>query len=234
MVRTRSKEKLDQIVAAALRVFIARGFKGTRVEAVADAAGVGPGTIYLYVRSKEALFELTLRLAFGEPPPGVDSLPYEGEIGPAVVDWMWQRLHAVSPFARLRAAAERTEPADARAEFTGVVEELWAWQSRYWGALELLEQCGREWPELEMLFYMQFRRELLDLGARYLGRRMEQGLLLPYPDAGTAARVLAETVTFFAMHRHVRPDSAHLDESISLETVLRLLKRGFLPGGAES
>jgi hypothetical protein len=80
-----------------------------------------------------------------------------------------------------------------------------------------------------MLFYMQFRRELLELGAQYLGRRMEQGHLLPYPDAGTAARVLAETVTFFAMHRHVRPDSADLQEELSRQTVLVLLDRGFLP-----
>jgi AcrR family transcriptional regulator len=229
MVRTRSGDRLEHIVDAALRVFVAQGFKGARVDQVAEAAGVGPGTIYLYARSKEALFELTLRAAFGEPLPAIESLPYEVEIGPTVVEWMWRRLRAVSPFDRLRAAASLPEPADARAEFLGVVDELWSWQARYWRALELLEKCAREWPELEMLFYMQFRRELLELGAQYLGRRMEQGHLLPYPDAGTAARVLAETVTFFAMHRHVRPDSADLQEELSRQTVLVLLDRGFLP-----
>lgn len=233
MVRTRSQEKLERIVDAALRVFVAHGYKGARVEMVAGAAGVGPGTIYLYATGKEALFELTLRTAFGEPLPAGEELPYESRIGPGVVEWVWQRLLELSPFERLRAAADRAEPGDARAEFLGVVEELWAWQSRYWRALELLEKVGREWPELEMLFYKQFRRELLELGARYLGTRMRQGHLQPFPDPPTAARVLAETVTFFAMHRHVRPDSEDLGEDISRVTVMTLLERGFLPPEAQ-
>lgn len=232
MVRTRSKEKLDQIVAAALHVFVEKGYAGTRVEEIAEAADVAPGTVYLYVDGKESVFELTLKTAFGDPLPDVDRLPYEGEIGPDMVEWIWQRLLEVSSFERLRAAAarERPEGGTAEAEFMGVVEELWNWQSEYWGAIELLEKCAREWPELDMLFYRQFRQELLDLGTRYLESRMEHGLLLRYPDAGTAIRVLAETVTFFAMHRHVRPHTANLEEPVAKETVLTLLERGFLPG----
>lgn len=231
MVRTLTDRKLEQIVEAALHVFVAEGFRGARVEDVAEEAGVGPGTIYRYVEGKEALFELTIRTSFGDPLPDPSDLPYESRIGPNLVEWMWERLQAVSPFERLRAAAARQEPDDARAEFVGVVEELWAWQSRYWGAIELLERVAREWPELDLLFYRQFRRGLLGVAAEWLGRRMEQGHLLPYPDPPTAARVIAETVTFFAMHRHVRPDSGHLDEELSRETVVTLLCRGFVVRG---
>lgn len=235
MVRTRSEQKLAQIVTAAVQIFVANGYRSTRVEQIAEAAEVAPGTIYLYADGKEALFELTLKTAFGDPLPDADTLPYEGEIDPGVIEWAWQRLLEVSSFERLRAAADREEPegCSVEAEFVGVVEELWAWQSDYWGAIELLEKCAREWPELDLLFYRQFRKQLLGLGARYLGRRMERGLLLPYADAPTAARVLAETVTFFAMHRHVRPHTANLEEAVAKQTVLTLLKRGFLPGERE-
>lgn len=229
MVRTRTREKLDQIVDAAHRVFIRDGFRLARVEEIAETAEVAPGTIYRYVEGKEALFELSVREAFGESLPDVDALPYDSEIGPNLIEWIWERLREVSSFERLRAAASRDEPDDARAEFLEVVEEVWDWESRYWPAIELLEKVAREWPELDLLFYRQFRRELLGLAAGWLDRRMERGHLLSYPDPGTAARMIAETITFFAMHRHVRPDSGDLDEEISKESVLTLLRRGFVP-----
>lgn len=232
MVRTRSPDKLRQIVDAALRVFVAEGYRAARVEEVAERAGVSAGTIYLYATGKEALFELTLRTAFGEPLPDVDDAPYGATIGPGMIEWMWRRLAAVSPFSALRAAAAREAPVEPGAEFDEVVGELWAWQARYWPALELLERCGREWPELDLLYYHQFRRELLELGAVWLSRRMDDGHLLAYADPGTAVRVIAETVTFFAMHRHVRPHTGEIREDVARDTVLLLLRRGFVPGAA--
>ncbi|ACA20661.1 transcriptional regulator, TetR family [Methylobacterium sp. 4-46] len=49
------------IVGAALGVFLERGFSGTRMIDVAARAGVAKGTLYLYFRDKEALFEGVLR-----------------------------------------------------------------------------------------------------------------------------------------------------------------------------
>src|SRR5581483_6852248 len=48
--------KREEILACAARVFAARGFPGTDVQAVADAAGVAKGTLYLYFPSKEEMF----------------------------------------------------------------------------------------------------------------------------------------------------------------------------------
>ncbi|MEO8700378.1 MAG: TetR/AcrR family transcriptional regulator [Kofleriaceae bacterium] len=48
-------DKREQIVDAALALFVERGFYGTAVPEIADRAGVGAGTIYRYFDSKEAL-----------------------------------------------------------------------------------------------------------------------------------------------------------------------------------
>jgi AcrR family transcriptional regulator len=48
-------DKRDAILAAALKLFVERGFYGTAVPEIADLAGVGAGTIYRYFESKEAL-----------------------------------------------------------------------------------------------------------------------------------------------------------------------------------
>jgi AcrR family transcriptional regulator len=46
----------EEILNCAARVFAARGIAGTDMQAVADAAGVAKGTLYLYFPSKEELF----------------------------------------------------------------------------------------------------------------------------------------------------------------------------------
>ena len=47
--------KREAVMAAALELFVERGFFGTAVPEIADKAGVGAGTIYRYFASKEVL-----------------------------------------------------------------------------------------------------------------------------------------------------------------------------------
>src|ERR1700676_3910063 len=49
------------VLAAALQEFSARGFAAARLDDVAVAAGIAKGTIYLYFRDKEALFQDLIR-----------------------------------------------------------------------------------------------------------------------------------------------------------------------------
>lgn len=60
--RQRRKEaRPAEIMAAGLRLFSERGFAATRLEDVADAAGVSKATIYLYFDSKAELFKAIVR-----------------------------------------------------------------------------------------------------------------------------------------------------------------------------
>jgi AcrR family transcriptional regulator len=51
----------EAILTAALEEFSAQGFSATRLDDVAKRAGVAKGTIYLYFRDKDALFEELIR-----------------------------------------------------------------------------------------------------------------------------------------------------------------------------
>jgi AcrR family transcriptional regulator len=57
----RSAVRRETILAAALDEFSARGFAATRLDDVAQRAGVAKGTIYLYFRDKESLFQELIR-----------------------------------------------------------------------------------------------------------------------------------------------------------------------------
>jgi AcrR family transcriptional regulator len=49
------------LTAAALALFVEKGFSATRLEDVASRAGVSKGTLYLYFDSKEALFKAVIQ-----------------------------------------------------------------------------------------------------------------------------------------------------------------------------
>ncbi|HTN49401.1 MAG TPA: TetR/AcrR family transcriptional regulator [Burkholderiaceae bacterium] len=50
-----------ELLAAALELFIEKGYAGTRLEDVASRAGVSKGTLYLYFENKEELFKAVVR-----------------------------------------------------------------------------------------------------------------------------------------------------------------------------
>ena len=60
--RERRKEaRPGELLAAALSLFVEKGFAATRAEEVAKRAGVSKGTLFLYFSSKEDLFKAVVR-----------------------------------------------------------------------------------------------------------------------------------------------------------------------------
>ena len=60
--RERRKEaRPGELLAAALELFVEKGYAATRVEEVAARAGVSKGTLFLYFPSKEELFKAVVR-----------------------------------------------------------------------------------------------------------------------------------------------------------------------------
>jgi AcrR family transcriptional regulator len=57
----RKDERPAQLLAAALGLFVERGYAATRLDDVAARAGVSKGTLYLYFENKEELFKAVVR-----------------------------------------------------------------------------------------------------------------------------------------------------------------------------
>lgn len=98
--RMRRKEaRPGELLAAALDLFLEKGFAATRVEEVAQRAGVSKGTLFLYFSSKEELFKAVVREnisgRFAEW--GEELLTYEGsseELVRYCVSSWWERIGA--------------------------------------------------------------------------------------------------------------------------------------------
>jgi AcrR family transcriptional regulator len=63
--RRRKTARPHEILDAALACFAERGFAATRMDDIAERAGVTKGTIYLYFESKEAVFKTLARESIG-------------------------------------------------------------------------------------------------------------------------------------------------------------------------
>ncbi len=108
MARTTPPDRLPHLIACATTVFIDQGYRRTQMDDIATAVGVAKGTLYLYVESKEALFDLVLRCADAAPPlPQFAPLPVPTPPPGATLRYVRERLAQHQPLPTLTAALTR-------------------------------------------------------------------------------------------------------------------------------
>ena len=128
---TRRKDaRPEEISAAALDLFVERGYAGTRLDDVATRAGVSKGTVYLYFASKEDLFKAVVREGLVSPITEFRSAVLEYHQGSTfellrmMVHGWWERIGAtrISGIPKLILAESRNFPEIAKFYFEEVVE----------------------------------------------------------------------------------------------------------------
>jgi AcrR family transcriptional regulator len=224
VARTRSPERLQEIVDAALEVFLEQGYRRAHMAHIARVAAVSPGLIYSYAEGKEALFALVLQRELGADIRATP-LPFPNP-DPAEVDALVRHaLRDVSKIPTLDAAAEIERPADARAELAAIVGEHYDRVARYRRVIKLVERSALDWPELADRFYVRGRRPFVRRLGEHIARRVASGDLAAVPDPDVAARYVIEVVAWFANHRHGDRDGRSIDEGTSRATVIELVTR---------
>lgn len=125
----RADARPAELLAAALDLFVERGYANTRLDDVAARAGVSKGTLYLYYANKEDLLKAVVRAGLVSPLleareviarfPGTSS-----ELLGLVVHGWWERIgkSALSGIPKLILAEARNFPEIARFYFEEVVQ----------------------------------------------------------------------------------------------------------------
>jgi AcrR family transcriptional regulator len=225
--------RLSQLIEAAIEVFIAKGYRRTQMSDVARAASVSQGTLYNYVESKEALFYLILDRGFSDAPLAAPrELPIRTPPLEATVRRLKERLESEFRLPILDRAIAGRAVTNPRAELEAVVREHYAMMARTRRAADLVERSALDLPEFAEEFFVKGRRGLVDRLARYIESRIALGVFRPLPDPPTAARLVLETVVWFARHRHSTPDSAMISDDSALNTTIDFLVNGLLANPA--
>jgi len=77
--RRRKAERPDEIIAAALEVFVEKGFAAARLEDIAARAGVSKGAIYLYFATKGDIFRAVVEQSLAPNLQTVKNVAAEGQ-----------------------------------------------------------------------------------------------------------------------------------------------------------
>jgi AcrR family transcriptional regulator len=145
----RQASKRDSILEAALTEFSARGFAAARLDDVARRAGVAKGTIYLYFRDKDDLFQELVRSAL---------TPVIGSI---------EALH--------NADMPAAELADRITEL--FVSEIL--ETRRKDIIRLMIAEGRRFPKLAEFYYREVLSRIFAAMRSFLQRGAERGDIAP-------------------------------------------------------
>ncbi len=229
MARPTQRERLTSIADAATRVFGRSGYRGTRTADVARTAGVSTGSLFTYVASKEALFHLVFLHAFGDLADTLPPLPISSAGLDETLRLIEARLRNVAT-PRLRSALEIEEPSDVRRELAEIVGERYDTVDRYWPVIAVIERCAVDIPELESFYFRRARAGYFEFLTRYLDRRSSSGLLRTMPDVGVAARVITETVSWFAWKRREGRDADVYDDELVKQTIIEFACAALCPG----
>ncbi len=227
MPRRIPENRLKQLLESATRVFIAEGYRRAQMADVAAEMGVAKGTPYLYVESKEALFEAVLLDAGGQIADLSElELPLTARPPEALVATLSDALERSAVPPALRRAAERKRVADPRAELETVVRELYQLAGSNRTVIKLIDRCASDWPGLAETFYRKGRLEQLAWLERYLSRRIASRQLRAVPQPSVAARFLIETITTWAVHIHWDPAPQPIDPDTAEDTVVHFVLGG--------
>jgi AcrR family transcriptional regulator len=213
-----SSDKAERIAEAALKTFSELGFRLTQVADVAKEAGVAPGTIYLYAKGKEDLFWLALRKAM--------RLPAEAESPKDMsAEDLRQRITSHGNALNLRAALDG--PDAELPSLETVIRDHYRAVEQGASAIKLVERCARDWPELAHAFFFGLRQTTIANLATYLKRSVRAGTLQPMPNPEIAARLIVETIAWFAMHRRGDVDGQDMDDDAARESVVYALVNAY-------
>jgi AcrR family transcriptional regulator len=232
MARTTPPGRVQDVARAACEVFIAKGYRGTRLTDVAERLELSHALLYRYVESKDALVELAARYAMD---PGADldavvpvATPPPGHLGQLLRTWIAGR----ATFTQLRAALEHDPGRDARAELAGIIDELYDFVERNRLLLLLIESLADDHPELSGRSINDRKRAHTERLAAFLASRAASGGLRLLGDPQVAAHFLNETIAWFAQHRQHDPNTAGIDDQRARSQVRELLLAAFVPDAA--
>jgi AcrR family transcriptional regulator len=238
VARSIPADRFAAVVDAAADVFITHGYQRAQIQDVADALGLGKGTLYGYADGKLALFAIAVRYADRhEPLPGPAHLPVPVPIDGEVAGIVAARLGAEVAELTLIQALSTPAPERVEEELAGIVTDLYQRLARHRVAIKLVDRCAPELPDLAHVWFGEGRGAHVAAMAEYLTRRAAIGALrLPGP-ADLVARTIVETCALWAVHSHFDPAPkphragvAAIDDALVTATLARLFTRATTPG----
>ncbi|HUA32907.1 MAG TPA: helix-turn-helix domain-containing protein [Candidatus Binataceae bacterium] len=230
MARTRPADRIDSMIEAAVATFCEKGYRRTQMADIARRMGVSPGSLYNYVEGKEALFYLALESGLIEPMEEPPELPIRFRGHEPALKRFKELTSLTERLPALQAALNRERAADPRAELEDVTRELYTMIYRIRHLITLVEASFNDLPQLGYLF-VDLRNQLVDRLAHYLELRSKAGQFRALANPAATARLIIETIGWFARNRYLDP-THKIDDETAIATVIDFVVHGLMTAPA--
>lgn len=200
--KRRKDARPSELLAAALSLFVEKGYAATRLEDIASLAGVSKGTLYLYFDHKEALFKAVIQ-------EGILPVVEENEAIAA--------SHDGDSFSLLEKLLKNWWNRIGHTAYAGIIK--------------LMVAEARNFPEVAHFYYANVISRGRALVGAALSRGMQRGEFRPL-DIETAIDVMIAPMLMLLIWRHSMSccQNGEGDPELYLQTHLQLLRHGLLEG----
>lgn len=202
----RKDARPQELIAAALDLFVERGFASTRLEDVAKRAGVSKGTLYLYFENKEELFKAVV----------LDKI-----------------VHVIGQAEDSIAGSEETSGALLRVILMAWWQEIGA--TKLAGITKLMMAESGNFPELTRFYNEQVIDRGNALIASVLKRGVARGEFRPIDPLMMTSILSAPVIMLMMWNNSFLPcDVKCLDPQAYMDTFIELSLRGLRPDGLDA
>ncbi len=202
----RKDARPQELLAAALDLFVERGYASTRLEDVAKRAGVSKGTLYLYFTNKEELFKAVVREsivpALGEAEDIISAFEgHSADLLRCIVLGWWDRLGATKAS----------------------------------GIIKLVMAEAGNFPDLAAFYQEEVIARSTRLMTNMFERAVERGEFRPINVAIMTQVLIAPMLMLITWKHSIGPcDQSQLDPMAFLDAFLDMALHGLLPPPAAS
>lgn len=203
--RVTPENRIPDIVRAAFVVFVDRGYRKTKMENIADEAGVSKGTLYYYFVSKAHLFLYLLENGVIEPGDDIPST----EDSAGVSEWdilekMGGRLRSIAKMEGIKPLLEDVEKGtvDLEEDLVKIIGEMWDVLEKNRILIGLLEQSHTDFPDLTHLLNIRVIGRMMRMFEDYLKLSIELKAARPLSSIHLFSRMLIETLSWFGWKRY--------------------------------
>ena len=131
---------------------------------------------------------------------------------------------------RHRGCGDAAGVRDVDRELEGLLGASTPTMARHRTGIKLVDRCAADYPELARLWFAQGREAVVAAFRATWRPGAGRDSSPPIPDVAVAARLVVETIVFWAVHRHWDPAPQPVEERAAEASVVQLLTNTFLAG----
>lgn len=213
-----AKDHLEEIMDAAVVLFINRGFHMTKIKDIAEKAGIATGSVYKYFQSKEDIWEMIPMTLVDE-----DHLYSMKNNYPVKLPNKKEQYQLIFDKFQQIDQTLKQEIFSEASKLSSVIGLLVKTMDQY-GSYFLLIEKNQEVDEILTDYYREYRKQLFSYVSQFFLREIESKRIRKMPHLTYHVELIIDSISQLTMHK--RYDSFELKKN-DLSLITNVLEEAF-------